>query len=89
MKYIKCPYCGYEYHPSEIFVPKYYFGMPKDIVRDENNKIIECIGTDPDPNESFTCHNCDNTFMVTGEITFYSKKSPFKNFSENFSVKRP
>ena len=63
--------------------------MPKDIVRDENNKIIECIGIDPDPNESFTCHNCDNTFMVTGEITFYSKKSPFKNFSENFSVKRP
>ena len=41
---IECPKCGYEYLPAEIFVPKYYFGTPENIERDEHGKIINYEG---------------------------------------------
>ena len=37
---IKCPHCGYEMIPAEIFYPDSLLGTPKTIVRDALGKII-------------------------------------------------
>lgn len=42
---VECPKCGYQYLPAEIFVPKYYFGVPTQIERDEDGKIISYEGS--------------------------------------------
>lgn len=68
---IKCPICGREYHPSEIFVPKYFFGTAV-VRRDEKGKIIDIIGDDMDLSENYCCDNCNTTFNISSEISFSS-----------------
>ena len=36
---IKCPKCGYEYLPAEIFFPDVLLGEPSNIIRDEEGKV--------------------------------------------------
>lgn len=73
---IECPNCKYEYLPAEIFVPKYYFGHPTDIVRDEKGKIVSYEGTSVDLFETYKCDCCNFEFRVvsklqlTTELTF-------------------
>ena len=38
-KVIKCPHCGREYLPVEIFYPASFFGKPTTVYRDEQGKI--------------------------------------------------
>jgi transposase-like protein len=75
---IKCPYCGKEYFPSEIYVPKNFLGtachMGCDIY----------FGEDMDLLESYTCDSCNNLFSVEATITFNSKKSKINTFNEDF-----
>ena len=37
---IKCPHCGCEYLPAEVFYPKYLLGKPFNIIRDEEGTIL-------------------------------------------------
>ena len=73
---IECPKCKYEYLPAEIFVPKYYFGIPENIQRDANGKLLSYDGTSVDLFEKYKCDNCDTEFRVvsklqlTTELTF-------------------
>lgn len=67
---INCPYCNKEYHPSEIFIPKAFFGHPSNIVRNELNQIIDFTGTDMDTNETFCCYNCNKVFKISANINF-------------------
>lgn len=69
---ISCPICGYEYLPEEIFVPKYVFGNPKGIVRN-NGKIEYFLDRSIDLKETFSCYNCHNTFVVEGAVQFSTK----------------
>ena len=67
---ICCPKCGKEYLPAQIFIPKYFFGEPLTIYRDDNKKITDFVGTEMDTNETFCCDDCNTTFNIKTKISF-------------------
>ena len=73
---ISCPHCNYEYLPSELYIPKSFFGKPYMIERDENGKIISYEGSSIDLFETYTCDKCNTTFNVDCGIFF--KTEPVK-----------
>lgn len=69
--FIKCPSCGREYHPAEIYVPDYFFGRPTLIERDATTgRIKDFYGTDMDLNESYICDRCNTPFSISAKIQF-------------------
>ena len=56
---IKCPHCGSEYLPGEVYMPGSLIGQPDDVVRDSLGKLIyeDYDSPDREPNmiEHFTC----------------------------------
>ena len=87
MEFIKCPYCGREYTPSEIYIPRYFFGMPYNIMRNDAEEIIGFNGTEMDLKESFTCDKCNNLFTVECDLNFKTNKTNIGNFDDDFSIK--
>lgn len=67
---IKCPNCGREYLPGEIYLPKDFLGWPSDIVRDENGVIIFHVDGEMGLTEKYTCDNCNKTFSINAAVTF-------------------
>lgn len=67
---ITCPKCGREYLPSEIFVPKQFFGRPGIIQRDQDRNIIGFSGTSLDTQETYCCDKCDAIFNIKAKVTF-------------------
>lgn len=80
---IKCPHCGYEYLPCEIFYPDDFLGTACDIVRDDNNKIIFFNNDNMNLFEEYTCDGCGKTFKVEAEVKFKAKKEEI-DFDEDF-----
>lgn len=78
---IKCPTCGMEYHPAEIFVPNMFFGKPDIIKRDTEGHIVECTGSDMDTHEVYSCDKCGNHFSVVSAVTFTAEA---KNIEPQF-----
>ena len=79
---ISCPYCGYEYLPQEIFIPRAVFGcqdIPR-IIRDKEGKIRYYVGAEQDFTEKFTCNNCGNTFNVNLNLTYKATKETTDEF---------
>lgn len=73
---IRCPHCGYEYLPSEIFMSEYLLGKPEHILRDPIGHILHFDyrkGFEPVTTESFICEHCDKQFEV--EVTMNFKSS--------------
>ena len=67
---IRCPYCGQEYLPAEIYYPDSFLGKPKDIYKDENGAILGFDGEDMNTTESFYCDKCGKPFSVNAVVTF-------------------
>lgn len=67
---IICPKCGYEYTISEIFIPQYLLGKPRNIIRDDLGRIEVYDGIEQDLTEEYTCDKCNTTFNVNATITF-------------------
>ena len=84
---IECPNCGKEYLPSEIFIPKNYFGVPKTIIRDPDGKIVDVVGTDMDLVETYTCDNCDCAFKVKSKVNFNATVDDSLNFDTDYERK--
>ena len=82
---IECPNCRYEYLPSEIFLPKYFFGKPSMIERDNVGKITNYEGTSVDLFEIYTCDKCNHTFRVISKIGFSTEEDKLENFDEEYS----
>lgn len=82
---IECPRCGREYLPAELFVPKYFFGKPYDIVRDVYGKILDYEGTSIDLNESYTCDKCGTDFDIRAKISFVSGTGKLDNMDEPYT----
>lgn len=82
---IECPKCGRQYLPAEVFVPKAFFGKPRDIVRDVYGKILEFEDTSLDLSESFTCDKCNTIFDVRAKISFATNNNKLENFDEEYS----
>lgn len=77
-KTIKCPHCGFEYLPGEIFYPNDLTGELKynSIIRDPLGKILyEEYKEDGRPvtEEHFTCENCGKPFIINVETKYSTK----------------
>lgn len=68
---IRCPHCGTEYHPSEIFIPEYLIGRPKDIEKNYLGKIVNIeMALKPDLKEEFTCEKCFQKLNISAHIRY-------------------
>lgn len=83
---IKCPHCGCEYLPCEIFYPNEFLGKSYDIVKDENGKIITYSGKNMNKNEEFVCEHCGKEFEVCAQV-FFDALSRENIFDEDFVEK--
>lgn len=73
---IKCPHCGYEYVPAEIFLAEEIYGKPATVIRDALGKIIYVEwedGYEPQAVETYCCDNCDKSFIVEANLSFKVK----------------
>lgn len=78
MKVIKCPYCGAEFLPSEIYLRDYFLGKANTVVRDDKNKIESYQGIEQDLEETFNCDFCDKKFKVNAYIEYKVKGIEFE-----------
>lgn len=83
---IKCPKCGYEYLPCELFVPNSFFGKPTTINRDFDGQIFDYEGPSVDLNESYTCDRCNNTFKIVTRMLFITELDKLDNFDEEYTT---
>ena len=83
---INCPNCGYEYLPSELFIPNSFFGRPVHIERDATGKIIEYQGSSIDLFENYVCDKCNHSFRIIAKIGFSTEEHKFENFDEDYST---
>ena len=85
---IKCPYCGREYLPSEIFFPESFFGKPTHITRDEKGKIISFLGESLHLTETYCCDECGKGFIAEATISFTTKPAADDiRFDSDFTTK--
>lgn len=75
---IRCPYCGTEFLPSEIYLRDYYLGKANSVERDEKNKVINSQGINQDMDEEFKCDFCDKKFVVEGFVNYVIKGVEFE-----------
>lgn len=83
---IKCPYCGAEFVPSEIFLRDHYLGKITYVERDEKNRIVtdekgnpsHYVGIPQDMREEFKCDFCDKKFTVEAEVSYTVKGVEFE-----------
>lgn len=86
---IRCPHCGAEYLPGEIYMPGSLIGQPDEVVRDGLGKIIyEDYYTEtrePDMIERYICDQCDKPFIVEATVTYKTREeAPEKDFSTQY-----
>ena len=81
---IKCPKCGHEYLPSEIFIPNTFFGFPVHIERDEAGKIIDFIGNSMDIEDTFICDKCNSNFKIKTDIVFNTSLIDDVDFDKDY-----
>ena len=86
---IKCPHCGCEYLPGEIYLPGALIGQPDDLVKDSLGKIIyEDYSTkDKEPAliEHFECEHCEKPFIIEAVVTYKAKKElPENDFHSEY-----
>lgn len=85
---IRCPHCGWEYHPSEVFIPGELLGNPDSVIKDPLGKILcedYADGDEPEFVEHFECENCGKPFIVEANLSFKSKKEEEElDFTEQY-----
>lgn len=85
---LKCPHCGAEYLPGEIYMPGSLIGQPEEVIRDSFGKIIyEDYDPvkEPDMMESFICDYCNKPFVVEATVTYKTREeAPEKDFSTKY-----
>lgn len=86
---IRCPHCGAEYLPGEIYIPGSLIGQPDEVIKDSFGKIIyEDYYNDtrePDMIEHFICDYCEKPFVIEATVTYKTKtEAPEKDFSTKY-----
>lgn len=87
IKVIKCPKCGREYLPAEIFYPKHFFGKVSDIIKDYSGEIIAFTGDTMNLSETYICDNCNTSFKVSAKINFDVEVDQATNFAQDYVTK--
>ena len=70
IKTIKCPYCGAEYLPSEIFMPEDLLDKTYTIHKSKDGIIEFAEGEDAELIESYICDYCDKQFKIFANINY-------------------
>lgn len=87
ISYIKCPNCGREYLPAEIYIPNAFFGRPENIERDSlTGEIKNFYGKDMDLVEHYMCDNCNTPFKITARIQFSTSEESRYNFNKDYTI---
>jgi DNA-directed RNA polymerase subunit RPC12/RpoP len=85
---IRCPHCGAEYLPGEIYMPGSLIGQPYEVIRDSFGKIIYEDYADlkaPDMTEHFICESCNKSFVIEATVTYKAKEeAPENDFSTKY-----
>ena len=81
---IRCPICGQEYLPSEIYIPSSFFGNPGEIMKNSAGKIEFYTGKDMDLKEEYICDNCKTKLKISAELTFTVEKAEVENVEEDY-----
>lgn len=67
---IKCPICGQEFLPAEVYLPDYFLGKPTEIIKTTSGKLDFYFGQGMDPDEEFICDNCGAHLKIHANISF-------------------
>jgi DNA-directed RNA polymerase subunit RPC12/RpoP len=86
---IRCPHCGAEYLPGEVYMPGALIGQPDEVIRDAFGKIIyeDYYEKDNEPmlTEQFTCEYCEKPFIIEATVTYKTKEeTPENDFSTKY-----
>ena len=85
---IRCPHCGAQYLPGEIYMPGALIGQPDDLVKDSLGKILYedyQEGKEPDMIEHYICGYCDKPFIVEATVTYKTMtEAPERDFSQQY-----
>lgn len=81
---IKCPYCGAEYMPSEVYFPEDLLDGAFDITKSESGKIEHTLGEMPKYEEEYTCDYCNHTFKVECHMGFVTDKCDIHDFGNDY-----
>lgn len=84
---IRCPHCGAEYLPAEIFYPKHFLGNPKDIEKSRSGEINYYSGSNMCFSEEYMCDVCNTTFSARAQVCFVVRKIEEKSFSSDYKTK--
>lgn len=79
---IKCPNCGAEYLPEEIFYPNSVFNKNLQVVRDEEGKIVFVNEDYFCLEEEFECEQCNCNFIIKSKINFQTDLVKEEEFEE-------
>ena len=84
----KCPHCGAQYLPGEVYMPGSLIGQPCDIVKDSLGKLLYedyPEGKEPDMIEHFVCEYCEKPFIVEATVTYKTMaEEPDRDFSTQY-----
>jgi DNA-directed RNA polymerase subunit RPC12/RpoP len=83
---IKCPNCGYEYLPNEIYYPQ-DLGNAHNVYRDLEGKILYYDGSNIDTEAEYICDGCKCKFKVKAEVKFFTTEDKKKNVNEEYVIK--
>lgn len=67
---IKCPSCGAQYYPAELFYRDDLLGYPKEIEKTTLGEIIYSEGSLPEYTTTYICDKCNTKFKVTADINY-------------------
>lgn len=80
---IKCPHCGAEYLPSEIFIPSDFLPKVEDLVKDEEGHIIAGYEHAMNLHEEYTCDYCNHRFAIMAEVAFKTEVNLLHDYNFN------
>ena len=81
---IKCPYCGAEYLPQEIFIPSDFLPRFDDLVKDDEGKIVAAYENPMNLHEEYTCDYCNHRFAIDATVEFTTSKIEKHDFNYEF-----
>ncbi len=84
---IKCPHCGAEYMPSEIYIPSDFLPKFEDLTKDDDGKIVAVYERPMNLDEEYTCDKCGHRFAIHAKVEFTTEIST--NHDYNFNYESP
>ena len=81
---IKCPVCGRNMLPSEVFLPNSFFGKQSDITRNNSGEIEFYLGDDMDLDEEYVCDSCLSKLKIHANLSFDVEVAAEENYDEDY-----